>query len=206
MALPSPTSPPGREVVRWYTSALRFPRLVGKWPSGRPIPFGPYTLVQVAGGIGVLLLAARTSGLWATASISMNAAIVAILTGLTVFGLGQVPIGSRNLLVLAAGVAGFATRALTGPDWDTGAAVTRLRAPHPDPVLLQDDLVPEHPNQAPTGTGAPADPDTTTAPSTEPPAPSPVPPAPVPEPAGAVPALSAVQRALALAAAGKDLP
>lgn len=43
-----------------YTMARKFPRLIGKFPNGQPIPFGPFTYVQ----IGVLiagLLAAFTA-------------------------------------------------------------------------------------------------------------------------------------------------
>lgn len=38
-----------------YTMARKFPRLIGKFPNGQPIPFGPYTFVQIGVLIGGLL-------------------------------------------------------------------------------------------------------------------------------------------------------
>lgn len=37
-----------------YTLARRFPKMIGKFPNGQPIPFGPFTYVQ----IGVIVAAA----------------------------------------------------------------------------------------------------------------------------------------------------
>ena len=45
------------EVLRWYTSALRIPRLIGKLTSGERIWGGPYTVTQavVGGDLGALV-------------------------------------------------------------------------------------------------------------------------------------------------------
>lgn len=37
-----------------YTLARKFPKMIGKFPNGQPIPFGPFTYVQ----IGVIVAAA----------------------------------------------------------------------------------------------------------------------------------------------------
>jgi len=40
-----------------YTAARKFPRLIGKFPNGQPIPWGPFTFVQIGVLIGGLLAA-----------------------------------------------------------------------------------------------------------------------------------------------------
>jgi hypothetical protein len=40
-----------------YTVARKFPRLIGKFPNGQPIPWGPFTFVQIGVLIGGLLAA-----------------------------------------------------------------------------------------------------------------------------------------------------
>ncbi len=40
--------------VAVYTLARKFPKLIGKFPNGQPIPFGPYTRVQ----LGLLVMSA----------------------------------------------------------------------------------------------------------------------------------------------------
>lgn len=39
-----------------YTMARKFPRLIGKFPNGQTIPFGPFTFVQIGVLIGGLAL------------------------------------------------------------------------------------------------------------------------------------------------------
>ncbi|MFN8073594.1 MAG: hypothetical protein U0R66_17555 [Mycobacterium sp.] len=39
-----------------YTMARKFPRLIGKFPNGQTIPFGPFTFVQIGVLIGGLML------------------------------------------------------------------------------------------------------------------------------------------------------
>jgi hypothetical protein len=40
-----------------YTLARKFPRMIGKFPNGQPIPFGPFTFHQIGVLIGGLVLA-----------------------------------------------------------------------------------------------------------------------------------------------------
>jgi hypothetical protein len=39
-----------------YTLARKFPRMIGKFPNGQPIPFGPFTFHQIGVLIGGLVL------------------------------------------------------------------------------------------------------------------------------------------------------
>ncbi len=39
-----------------YTMARKFPRLIGKFPNGQTIPFGPFTFVQIGVLIGGMVL------------------------------------------------------------------------------------------------------------------------------------------------------
>lgn len=52
------------EVLRWYTSALRIPRLIGKLTSGERIWGGPYTVTQAVVGGVVLILGVKTMPWW----------------------------------------------------------------------------------------------------------------------------------------------
>lgn len=52
------------EVLRWYTSALRIPRLIGKLTSGERIWGGPYTLTQAAVGVAALVIGVKTMPWW----------------------------------------------------------------------------------------------------------------------------------------------
>ena len=52
------------EVVRWYTRARRFPKLIGKTPGGEKIWGGPYTLMQFIVGASVFFISVKTRDLW----------------------------------------------------------------------------------------------------------------------------------------------
>lgn len=52
------------EVARWYTPALRIPKLVGKLPSGERIWGGPYRPVQLGLGVVTAGVGIKTMGLW----------------------------------------------------------------------------------------------------------------------------------------------
>ena len=118
------TSP---EVMKWFTRARRFPQLIGRTPDGARIPGGPYTVTQVVGAGAVLFLGTQTMGLWAHYGLLSNAFILATVTFAVVFGLGKIPVGSRNPLSVFSG----ALRALSAPP--TGRLAgrpVRLRRPH----------------------------------------------------------------------------
>jgi len=116
-----------QQVVRWYTRARRFPQLIGRTPDGARIPGGPYTITQVATAGVLMLIALKTTSLWAHYGLLANGLLLAGVVYGVVFLLGKIPLGSRNPLAIAAG----AWRALTSPSTGRlGGRPVRLRGPH----------------------------------------------------------------------------
>lgn len=78
------------EVVKVFTPIKRVPTMIGKAQNGQKIPFGPYTLPQVAAGVGLMLITS-----FAAMTIPGNPAVTFIsglvLTVVVVFALGLVP-------------------------------------------------------------------------------------------------------------------
>ncbi|SUA72777.1 Uncharacterised protein [Nocardia otitidiscaviarum] len=78
------------DVIRVFTPIKRVPTVIGKAQNGQKIPFGPYTLPQVAAGVALMLVTSI-----AAMSIPGNPAVVFILglvlTVIVVFALGLVP-------------------------------------------------------------------------------------------------------------------
>lgn len=78
------------EVIRVFTPIKRVPTMIGKAQNGQKIPFGPYTLPQVAAGVGLMVVTSV-----AAMSIPGNPAVTFIiglvLTVIVVFALGLVP-------------------------------------------------------------------------------------------------------------------
>jgi hypothetical protein len=78
------------DVVKVFTPVKRVPTMIGKAPNGTRLPFGPYTLPQVAAGT-VLLLVSSVAAM----TIPVNPAVVAIVglfvTVVSVFALRLVP-------------------------------------------------------------------------------------------------------------------
>lgn len=94
------------EVVKWYTRARRFPRLVGRTHTGGKIWGGPYTITQVVGAVVVVITMLNTTSLWARGTVFTNVAILAGITYAVVFALGKMPPDARNPLSVLAGAAG----------------------------------------------------------------------------------------------------
>ena len=158
-----------QQVVRWYTRARRFPQLIGRTPDGARIPGGPYTITQVATAGVLMLIALKTTSLWAHYGLLANGLLLAGVVYGVVFLLGKIPLGSRNPLAIAAG----AWRALTSPSTGRlGGRPVRLRGPH----RVQHRMTVFLPAAAPTTASEPT--------ATVPPAPAAEPSA-APAPAGA---------------------
>jgi hypothetical protein len=117
--------PAGGEVVRFYTKARRFPRLLGKWPSGEPIWGGPYTSAQAIGGIATLLLLKETFGVWAKFGLANALILLGVPYGVTL-ALRKLPLAGRSPLRLAAGFISAYTQPSHG--WLRGRPV---RPPRP---------------------------------------------------------------------------
>lgn len=78
------------QVIKVFTPIKRVPTVIGKAQNGQKLPFGPYTLPQVAAAAGLLALSAVCA-----MSFPMNPAVTfvagAIITAVSVFALGLVP-------------------------------------------------------------------------------------------------------------------
>lgn len=199
------------EVVKWYTHARRFPQLIGKTADGWKIPGGPYTVTQALGA-GIYGFGAwKTEFIWAHFGGGTDLFFFLLFGFLLVWGLGRIPIGSRNPLSLGIG----AGRALFAPSW--GRVIGKpLRLPRSDRIRHQVLITLDPPNPsvveeaaavraggdggaAAAARGATAQP--TPAPVVDQPQPAPIPtptsaPAPVPA-VGRQPALTGLQVLLA---------
>lgn len=101
----------GPEIVKWYTRARKFPKLIGRTPDGTKIAGGPYTITQTVGVGAVLLIGINTMGLWGRFDLITNSVILLGAIFGTIFFLGKIPVGARNPVAVAAGAA----RAITSP-------------------------------------------------------------------------------------------
>lgn len=120
------------DVVRWYTRARRFPKLVGRFPDGRAIWGGPYTVLQLVGGGVMLGLLFLSKIVWAHFGGIGNLAFAAVVTAATVWGLGRVSQSGRSPLSRLTGLGRVVTRS-TGHKID--GRNLRISAPH---VVLGD--------------------------------------------------------------------
>lgn len=84
------------EPGRWYTPARRLPQLVGKFPDGTPIPFGPYTLAQVAAVAITGWVLSRTVELWARFGLVGNLLLVVGLVVGVAWLARRAPASGRN--------------------------------------------------------------------------------------------------------------
>ncbi|MEV0032791.1 hypothetical protein [Nocardia sp. NPDC050793] len=85
------------EVIKVFTPIKRVPTLIGKAQNGQRLPFGPYTLPQIAGGVVIMVISSVCA-----MSFPINPAITfvtgLIVTGFSVFVLGLVPYTGVRLL------------------------------------------------------------------------------------------------------------
>lgn len=91
------------EVTRWFTSALKIPRLIGKLPSGERIWGGPYTPTQVLVAVAVFAIGAKTLGWWGYSNLLINwVTLLAVSVG-SLFAAGAIPSNGTNPVVLLQG-------------------------------------------------------------------------------------------------------
>lgn len=106
------------EVARWYTPALRIPKLIGKLPSGERIWGGPYRPVQLGTAVLTAALGVKTMGVWGHFHPLGNyAALVAAALALGWLA-RYIPHGSTNPLAYLSGGAKVAARPTHG-SWGT---------------------------------------------------------------------------------------
>lgn len=117
------------EVVKWYTRSRRFPQLIGKTPDGARLWGGPYTYTQVITAAAVLVIGAKTAGVWGHFGMVGNAIVLLGSAYAATLLAGRLPVGSRNPISVVAG----AVRAVRAPAWGTCAG-TPLRPERPHRV------------------------------------------------------------------------
>jgi len=84
------------EPARFFTRARKIPILVGRLPDGRPLPGGPYTLVQVMSGAGAGLVLSKSTALWAHMGGLLDLVLAAGIVVGIVWGTGKLPSAGRN--------------------------------------------------------------------------------------------------------------
>ena len=78
------------QVIKVFTPIKRVPTMIGKAQNGQKLPFGPYTLPQVAGAV-VLLVITSVCAMTFPANPAITFIVGLILTAVCVFALGLVP-------------------------------------------------------------------------------------------------------------------
>lgn len=117
-----------REIARMFTGARRISIKFGKLPGGGRIWGGPYSLVQVASGSAVLILAWATKSLWGGQLTPLTQLIaVAIVSAGALWGSGKIPSTRRKIPDLMLDAIGAVT--VSGTGRYKGAPV-RIPAPH----------------------------------------------------------------------------
>ncbi|WP_330257114.1 hypothetical protein OG874_22600 [Nocardia sp. NBC_00565] len=78
------------QVIKVFTPIKRVPTMIGKAQNGQKLPFGPYTLPQVAGAV-VMMSITSVCAMTFPANPAVTFIVGLVLTIATVFGLGLVP-------------------------------------------------------------------------------------------------------------------
>lgn len=104
----------GVEVTRWYTSALKIPRMIGKLPSGERLWGGPYTLTQGTVGVGVFIVGFKTMGWWGYSNLLVNGFTLFAVSAIALVLVGQIPSTGANPAVLIQGSLSQLTRRAVG--------------------------------------------------------------------------------------------
>lgn len=104
-------------VLRWYTTARRIPKLIGKAPGGGTWPGGPYTVVQFVGGAAVFGVLSLTERWWGSGTWIQDKGVAAGAGLAVLFLLRFVKSGPRNPVEATVGV----VAAASAPRWGTHA-------------------------------------------------------------------------------------
>lgn len=107
-------STPEPEIVRWYTVARRFPKLIGVLPGGGRIWGGPYTQTGFVVGVVLLLAANRFAWAWAHFGVLGNGLVLVAVVWGSAWGVSKLPIEARNPFSVASGLYAAATAPETG--------------------------------------------------------------------------------------------
>lgn len=110
--------------AKWFTSARKFPQLIGRTPDGTQLPGGPYTITQLVVGGVVALLLWNTTGLWARFGLAGNIVIGPALVIGAVFAAGKIPFEMRSPVIIGTGWINALSRSMSG------RSPVRLVPPH----------------------------------------------------------------------------
>lgn len=98
------------EGMRWYTRALKIPRLIGKLPSGERIKGGPYRQSQAYTFVTIVVVGHLTMSWWGMGGFFTNwGALLAVAAGAGAAA-KYLPIGTVNPVVMAGGAVRMAGR------------------------------------------------------------------------------------------------
>lgn len=151
----STTQAPATEttlVGRTYTKARRSPSVIGQWPGGGMIPFGPYTVTQVAVMSGSFFVLVLMAWYWAPFGPVPDVALMFTVPVALGYAVRSVQVDGRNPVVAAAGVALLLTVPGSGrlagrplpvhrPRRVTGVCTLAGHGPAPEPTDLDDGLL-----------------------------------------------------------------
>lgn len=113
--------------ARFYTRAIRFPKLIGRLIDGTRIPMGPYRVIQLGAGAVTFLTGMVTRSLWGTGVVLPDVALaLAVAVAVTVLS-GRLPVFRRSLLGLL--LDGY-TAVAAAPEGRYRGSLVRLPAPH----------------------------------------------------------------------------
>lgn len=132
MSRPQDDQHTAAESMRWYTRALKIPRLIGKLPSGERIKGGPYRQSQLVTAGGLVLIGQPTMRWWGHWGFFGNWGILLGVAAAAGVAAKYIPTGTVNPLQIAVGALRLAGRPRTGL-WcgrpaSVGAAPTRVIA------------------------------------------------------------------------------
>ena len=154
-----------RDRARFFTAARQFQTLFGKLPDGTKIPGGPYSALQGAVAVLVIMvgLLTRSWNWWTFGNIALDYAMLAVLAFGMLLLAGLVPMQKRNVATV-----GFAAgHAILSPAVGRrNGRPVRIRTPHrvvSDIVIDWDQdklnssvLAPAEPSRIDTGPTTPA--------------------------------------------------
>lgn len=103
MAASANTQQRANWIVRFYTRARKVPTLIGKLPDGSPIPFGPYTGLQLIASVGTLIVLFKTRELWGFAGGLVDLLLAVAIAFAVGKIAGRFESGFHNPVVLATG-------------------------------------------------------------------------------------------------------
>ncbi len=130
----------GQPLVRSWTRALRYPKVIGRLPGMRRLWGGPYTYAQIATGALTLLLMVKTLSLWGRFGPAGNGLLLLILPAglmfavIGIFGrremVRRARIEGRSLPAYVSGLSTYAARRVSTHARHARASVPSVLAPH----------------------------------------------------------------------------